>query len=323
MIRAKDVFFFNAANPGIAFGGFTMESKWQIQTDMNHFFFPKTEKVNDLEKNACNKSMLGEFSFPIIAKPDIGGKGRGVVEIKSWKEFLWYKQNCPLDFLIQEKISFPHEIGVFFVKKQDQKEGFISGIVHKKFIEIEGNGSQTIGELLESNPRYFLQLEALKRLHPIAYFERILAKNEKECITEIGSHTLGSKFEDASQKISPALTKAINTIVEQLPGFYFGRLDIRFASWSELEQLQNFKIIEINGAGSEPTHIYDSKHSLLFAWKEITKHWKWMNDISIQNRKLDKSHQLPFLEGCRLLLNHKSTMKKLDYFASILKIGSI
>jgi hypothetical protein len=32
----------------------------------------------------------------------------------------------------------------------------------------------------------------------------------------------------------------------------------------ELEQGINFSIVELNGAASEPTHIYDPKHSLFF-----------------------------------------------------------
>jgi hypothetical protein len=36
----------------------------------------------------------------------------------------------------------------------------------------------------------------------------------------------------------------------------------------ELEQGINFAVVELNGAASGPTHIYDPKHSLFFCWKE-------------------------------------------------------
>jgi hypothetical protein len=52
----------------------------------------------------------------------------------------------------------------------------------------------------------------------------------------------------------------------QIPEFYYGRLDIMFTSWEDLAQGLNFSIVEVNGAGSEPTHIYDPKHSIFFAW---------------------------------------------------------
>jgi hypothetical protein len=35
----------------------------------------------------------------------------------------------------------------------------------------------------------------------------------------------------------------------------------------ELEQGINFSIVELNGAASEPTHIYDPKHSLFLHGK--------------------------------------------------------
>ena len=33
--------------------------------------------------------------------------------------------------------------------------------------------------------------------------------------------------------------------------------DVKFNSWEELYEGKNFMIIELNGSGSEPTHIYD------------------------------------------------------------------
>jgi hypothetical protein len=50
--------------------------------------------------------------------------------------------------------------------------------------------------------------------------------------------------------------------------------------------VQEFSLIEVNGAGSEPTHMYDPRHSLLNAWKEIVKHWiiLWREPIEQQAR---------------------------------------
>ena len=47
----------------------------------------------------------------------------------------------------------------------------------------------------------------------------------------------------------------------------------------------NFSIVELNGAASEPTHIYDPKHSLFFAWKELARHIGYMYRISAANHK--------------------------------------
>jgi hypothetical protein len=44
-------------------------------------------------------------------------------------------------------------------------------------------------------------------------------------------------------------------------------------------------IIEINGAKSEPTHIYDPKHSFWYAQKEIYKHQKLFYRVVLENYK--------------------------------------
>ena len=88
-----------------------------------------------------------------------------------------------------------------------------------------------------------------------------------------------------SYKINDKLTDTINNICSNISGFYFGRLDIRFKDWQSFEQGKDFSIIEINGSGSEPTHIYDPAHSIFFAWKEIIKHWNILYRISKANNK--------------------------------------
>ncbi|MEM9869020.1 MAG: D-alanine--D-alanine ligase, partial [Bacteroidota bacterium] len=63
---------------------------------------------------------------------------------------------------------------------------------------------------------------------------------------------------------------------------------------------KKFSVIEINGAGGEPTHIYDPDHSVFYAWKEIFRHWKLMNKVSILNHKKGYSY-LSFKDGRAML----------------------
>lgn len=100
-----------------------------------------------------------------------------------------------------------------------------------------------------------------------------------------GNHSRGSKFIDASYLISDKLTNVIHEMCLQIDGFYFGRMDIMYNSIAELEAGKNFQIVEINGAASEPTHIYDPKHSIFFAWKELARHISYMHKISVENNK--------------------------------------
>ncbi len=87
--------------------------------------------------------------------------------------------------------------------------------------------------------------------------------------------------------------------------------NIRYSSWNEMKK-GVFSIIELNGAGSEPTHIYDPKHSIFHAWKEIARHLNILYTISKINH-----HQLnipftTFSEGIQLLRNHFRYQRRLN-----------
>ena len=96
----------------------------------------------------------------------------------------------------------------------------------------------------------------------------------------------------------------IDQLCTSIPGFYFGRLDIRFKSWDELEAGKHFSVIELNGAASEPTHIYDPRHSLFFAWKEIYRHWKILCEISIANVR-NGSAGMTMKDGIEMVKAHE------------------
>ncbi len=115
---------------------------------------------------------------------------------------------------------------------------------------------------------------------------------------------------DISEKISPKLTATFNEICLQIPHFYYGRLDIKYNTWEELEAGKNFSIIELNASASEPTHIYDPKHSLFFAWREITKHWDYLCTISIMNRNNGVKY-LSLSETKAMMREHNQLLAKL------------
>jgi hypothetical protein len=94
-------------------------------------------------------------------------------------------------------------------------------------------------------------------------------------------------FLDTSHWVDEQLEESFNKICNQINGFYYTRMDIKYESLELLKQGKNFSIIELNGSGSEPTHIYDPKHSLFFAWKEIIRHWDMMYKISMLNKKME------------------------------------
>ena len=277
-----------------------MESKKAIYNLIPQQYYPKTELViegtplEDIQKTVENSGI----QYPVIAKPDIGLRGSAVKKIYNPAELQAYNVKANFDYLVQDLIPFENEVGIFYVRYPDEKTGRITGIVSKEFLIITGDGVSTTEELIKKNQRYELQLNVLKQEYGSELLF-ILPKGEKLNLVPYGNHARGAKFIDCSHWNSPKLTETINEMCLQISGFYFGRLDIMYNTWEELERGENFSVVELNGAASEPTHIYDPKHSLFFAWKELARHITYMYEISVLNHEKG----IPYLA-------HKKGMKE-------------
>ena len=309
-IRARSFFFFNAANPTMENGGMAMESKNDIYDIIPEEHIPttlliqkETVNINEVE----NQLTENAITYPLIAKPDIGMKAFGVDKIKNRDELQAYIDRTPENFLIQEFIPYPNEVGIFYVRFPGEKNGRITGIVGKEFLSVTGDGESSILKLIKGNPRSHLQLKALTEKFG-AKLNEVLKKGEQFVLVPYGSHTRGAKFIDESNAINAELEELFDDICQQIPEFYYGRLDVLYTNFEELSNGENFKIIEINGAGGEPTHVYDPKHSIFYAWKEISKHWNYLNKVSILNHKRGYPY-LSFKDG-RAMLKANSILEE-------------
>jgi len=309
-IKARSFFFFNTSNPTITNGGFLLESKKSIYDLIPPEYYPSTlffKNGTDSRNIICDLNR-SSIQFPMIGKPDIGGKGRGVKKLHNYDELVDYANNSKVDFLLQEFIPYTIEAGLFYCRFPGESKGFISGIVEKEFLAVTGDGASTIYQLLLKDKRFILQLPYLKKMYKEG-LDRVLMKGESCLLVPYGNHARGAKFIDVSFLADEAFTEAVDKVCKKIPGFYFGRLDIRFNSWEELKQGKNFSIIELNGAGSEPTHIYDPCHSIFFAWKEIIRHWKILYKISMLNHKVHKISYLNFFSGVQMLYDNSRHIK--------------
>jgi hypothetical protein len=313
-IKARSIFFFNASNPKIKNGGFIMESKKQIYDLLPKKHYPKTILIREKTslKEIVDSVVEKQIYFPLIAKPDIGLRGSGVKKIKTVSELKDYAEKANFDFLVQDLIPFKNEVGIFYVRHPLQKNGKITGIVSKEFLIIIGDGKSNIEDLIKQTPRFKLQFDVLKEEYH-DQLHRILQKGEALNLVPFGNHARGAKFLDGSDLITPKLTKTINEIATQIPEFYFGRFDIMYNTFEELERGENFQIVELNGAASEPTHIYDPKHSVWFAWKELARHITYMYEISVQNHKMGVPY-LDYKVGMREYRLHLAQNNKIMNF---------
>lgn len=313
-IRAKSIFFFNASNPTIKNGGFMMESKKEIYDLIPQQYYPKTGliKENTSFSKVIDLIEKSQIQYPFIAKPDIGLRGSAVKKINTSEELKAYTEKADFDYLIQDLIPYKNEIGIFYVRYPHESEGRITGIVAKEFLIVTGDGTSTTRMLIKQNPRYELQLKALQREYGNKLHE-VPQKDEDINLVPYGNHARGAKFIDGSNWITPALNQTIDKICLQINGFYFGRIDLMYNTLDELERGEKFSIVEINGAGSEPTHIYDPKHSIFFAWRELIRHITYMYEISAANHKKGFPY-LPHKEGMKEYRMHLAQSKKIVNF---------
>lgn len=287
-----------------------MESKWDIYNMLPRGTYPETLffSAGTRSSEIADAVYRNHLQYPLVGKPDIGMQGIAVKKLDNETDLLAYATTAKVDFLIQEFVPLPNELGIFYYRYPNEEKGHISGIVSKEFLAVKGDGFSSIEELLLKDKRYILQLPVLRKTYGIK-IKSVLMAGEKFILVPYGNHVRGAKFIDASHLADQKLVEVIDTLCKQVDGFYYGRLDIRYNTWEELREGRNLSIIELNGAGSEPTHIYDPRHSVFFAWKEIIRHWKILWKISNLNHKRTKQPYMTTSTGLEMLRANKAYVK--------------
>lgn len=283
-LKSKSLFFFFSTNPGIESGGMLIESKKNILDGIPKVLIPKTIFFRHPVslKEVLEKMYECSIFFPVIVKPDYGERGWKVEKIEDKIELDKYLKLNRLNILVQEFIDYPVELGIFYIRHPDENTGMITSIVRKKLLSVLGDGKKSVKELIMNDTRAFIYFEDIKKRRPdILNF--VPGKHENVELVPIANHCRGATFIDGTEIINPMLTNVIDTLAKKINGFYYGRFDIRCKNINDLNQGLNFKILELNGAKSEPAHIYQPGFYLLDAYKILFNHWKQMYMIARSN----------------------------------------
>lgn len=274
-LKSGSFSYFCRVNPGIRFGGFLDYSKYEILKQIPLEFIPRTEFISD--KN----HFFPLPEFPFVVKPDLGERGVNVEIIRNKKD--WEKYPLEKDLIVQKFIDLPLEFGIFYAKLPKENHGEILSITGKKFLEFEGNGVLNLKKFIESNIRAKSRKDYLLKKYE-DQLDLVLPKGMKLLLEPVGNHNRGTMFYDASDLISEELRHQINEISGKINDFFFGRFDVKAQSEEELKN-GNFIILEVNGANSEATHIYDPEYNLLQAYKEVKRHLDIQYLIAKKNPK--------------------------------------
>ena len=288
-LRHRRPLLFTAVNPAIPGGGFVGESKSGILTGLAQSAellapwalvpasVPPSERMTRL---LAFQERQGA-GWPLVLKPDIGERGSGVAVVRSEAEARAYLERAVGDTIVQ--VYAPGaEFGLFWMRHPGEPRGRIFSITEKRFPAVRGDGEATLEELILRDDRAVCMapLHLRRHAHRLAW---VPAPGEAVPLVELGTHCRGAAFYDGQWVKTPALEATIDRLSLGYEGFWFGRYDVRCPSVEELRSGRGFKVVELNGATAEATHIYDPKNGLLEAYGTLFDQWRHLFAIAAAN----------------------------------------
>ena len=227
------------------------------------------------------------LSLPLVAKPDIGMRGAGVQLVETPEALGAYIKSFPsgANFMLQTLVDEEGEAGVFYVRYPGEARGKIISLTLKYFPRVMGDGRRSLRQLILADTRAgklsHLYLERHKD-----QLEEIIAEGESIRLAFAGNHCRGTIFRNGNDQITDEMALAFDEIAGSIDDFYVGRFDVRFGDFDTFQRGKGFKIIEVNGAGGEATHIWDSRTTLRQAYGTLMRQFNHLYAIGAANRKL-------------------------------------
>ena len=315
VIRSGAVWYFTPSNPGLTFGGMDGEPKKEMYDLLPPQLYPTTFNVLPGDDFEQVKAQVREkqIIYPLIVKPEVSCAGVLFRKIDDESELRNYHSLVPVEYIVQQMVLYPMEVSVFYIRHPEQKKGTITGFLHKIPLNVEGNGFNTLEQLVLLHPKAAKRTGELHSKHK-ENWHKVIPKGEKYMLSHAANHNRGAHFIDLKDHIDDDLLAIFDCISHNLNDFFYGRYDILCSSIEDLKAGKNYSILEYNGCGAEPNHIYDSGYTLKHAYKEILRHWKALYEISRYNR-LQGIKPWPLMKGLRFRLytnQHYKILRKAD-----------
>lgn len=273
-----------AANPSFPAGGLAGESKSAVldlvRPEARHWFAPHiafdrsgAPAAADLVRAKGALAAAG-LRLPLVAKPDLGCRGAGVRPVRDERALLTYLESFPAGarLVLQELVDWEGEVGIFWVRAPGEPQGRILSLTLKYFPHVTGDGRMTLRQLILADPR-------AGRIAPLYFdrhadrLDRVVPAGQPVRLAFAGSHSRGAIFRDGTHLVTPAMEARFQQIASAIPEFWFGRFDVRFQCFADLVDGKGFRILEVNGAGAEATHIWDSRTRLVDAYRSLFRQW--------------------------------------------------
>lgn len=312
-IRSGSLWFFSSSDPTITFGGFEGEGKKEMYELLPEATYPKTIYVHPQETYADVRQRIQEagFRFPFVVKPDVGMKGLLFRKIDHEKALEIYHRKIPMEYIVQELVEYPLEVSVFYYRYPNQGKGVITGFIQKDLMDVMGDGGSRLWQLIQQHPKARYRLEEMRIKHS-ENLDTVIPNGERYILTHAANLNRGATFTNLKHLIDEDLLQVFDALSYPTQ-FYYGRYDIKCQSIEDLKKGRNFSILEFNGSGAEPNHVYNAGYNLFQANREFIRHWKALYEISRYNHRNGIPYW-PFLKGLRFLYAAKKHLKVLEQF---------
>lgn len=313
-IRTGRIWYFSNVNPTLQFSGFEGETKKEMFQQLPQNTYPTTIYIQPKEKFefVVQKMQEANLQFPVAVKPDIGTKGLCFRKMENEQQLKAYHEYLPVEYLIQTMVEMPLELSVFYVRYPNTTKGKITGLIAKQYLQVKGDGVKSLWQLINEHDKAKYRLQELKQKHQ-QYLDKIIAKDEIYYLSITGNHNRGATFTNLNDEIDENLTKVFDDISNYTKYFFYGRFDIKTTSLADLKQGKNISILEFNGTGAEPNHIYDCNMSYWAALKTLATHWKYMYEIGRINYQLGYKYAT-FKQGKKFLQDAFAMYEKLEEY---------
>jgi hypothetical protein len=309
-IKARHFWFVSPVNPTLEFSGFEGEGKREMYDQLPKHLFPRTIYADpslSFDHLVAEVKAAG-FHYPILVKPDVGMKGMLMRKINNEEQLRYYHGYVTVDYLIQDLVDLPMEFSVFHIRYPGQEKGMVTGFIAKDYMSVTGDGASSLKQLIERHPKAKFRDEEMLMRHG-DNFEKLIPAGEKYYLSIAGNHNRGANFINLKNEIDERLREVFDNISHEVRTFYYGRYDIKCTSVEDLKAGKNMMILEYNGVGAEPNHIYDCGMSYGQALREILVHWRHMYHIGRINHKQYGIPYWGFWKGYRYLKNARRFFK--------------
>ena len=312
MLRSRSVWFFTPSNPGITFGGLEGEPKDEMYLQLPRDLYPPTVFLDPaLPFEEAMAAVQGAgLAFPVVAKPNVGLAGLLFRKVDNFEQLRAYHLLAGVPYMVQAFVDLPMEMSVFYYRYPGQQHGVITGLLHKVPMHVVGNGKDTLEQLVWAHAKAARRVEELRSGHE-AYWHEVIPDGERYPLSYAANHNRGAHFINLNHEIDGRLLAVFDKLSHEVGSWFYGRWDLMCHSLEDLKNGTGFVILEYNGCGAEPNHIYDSGYSLGAAYREILRHWKALYEISRENRRQGVA-PWPFRKGLRFLREAKQHKRYLE-----------